>query len=218
MNVKGLLKNEYFQTAVLISVILLIVVGFFIAEIAGLIRVVTTPSMAIGYSGPGYEWTHPFDRTIQVGDIIVIQSVNPAELNANYPNSDIIVYNVYSSDVPIVHRIVAKEQINGTWYFYTKGDANGWNKWPATPSPAEYDTWAPSPIPQDMIIGKVVMRIPWVGNVAIFMQGILGGNSNRVAIPIILILIVILVIVEFVIPLYKRKKPSVQQFASKRQT
>ncbi|MGF3523256.1 MAG: hypothetical protein ACQXXJ_09235, partial [Candidatus Bathyarchaeia archaeon] len=100
----------------------------------------------------------------------------------------------------------------------TKGDANGWNKWPATPSPAEYDTWAPSPIPQDMIIGKVVMRIPWVGNVAIFMQGILGGNSNRVAIPIILILIVILVIVEFVIPLYKRKKPSVQQFASKRQT
>ncbi|MGF3522980.1 MAG: hypothetical protein ACQXXJ_07780, partial [Candidatus Bathyarchaeia archaeon] len=105
MNVKGLLKNEYFQTAVLISVILLIVVGFFIAEIAGLIRVVTTPSMAIGYSGPGYEWTHPFDRTIQVGDIIVIQSVNPAELNANYPNSDIIVYNVYSSDVPIVHRI-----------------------------------------------------------------------------------------------------------------
>ncbi len=203
---KSLWKNEYLKTAVLIFALLLIVLGFFIAEIAGLIRVVTTPSMAIGYTGPGHEWTHPFDRTIQVGDIIVIQSVNPEDLNANYPNSDIIVYHIYSSDVPIVHRIVAKEQINGTWYFYTKGDANGWNKWPATPSPAEYDAWAPSPIPPGMIIGKVVMRIPWVGNIAIFMQGILGVRNNHLVIPIILALIVILIIVEFIIPICKHKK------------
>ncbi|MCX8150297.1 MAG: hypothetical protein N3D85_02165 [Candidatus Bathyarchaeota archaeon] len=215
---KQILKNEYLQTAVLIFAILLIVLGFFVAEIAGLIRVVTTPSMAIGYTGPGHEWMHPFDRTIQVGDIIVIQPVNAADLNADYPNSDIIVYHTYSSDTPIVHRIVAREQINGTWYFYTKGDANGWNKWPATPSPAEYDTWAPSPIPQNMIIGKVVMRIPWVGNIAIFMQGLIGGNNSRIAIPLIVALIIILVIVEFIIPLYKHKKTSVKQMPSTGQT
>ncbi|MFA5365993.1 MAG: hypothetical protein WC325_12490 [Candidatus Bathyarchaeia archaeon] len=208
--IKKLLKNDYFQTAFFVAIVLLIVSGFFIAEIMGLIRVVPTASMSIGNSGPGYEWTHPFDQTIQVGDIVIIQQVNPADLNANYPNSDIIVYNTYSMG-PIVHRIVAKEEIKGTWYFYTKGDANGWNLWPATPSPAEYDVWSPSPIPEDMIVGKVVMRIPWIGNVAIFMQSILGGNNSIIAIPIVAVLIILLIIIEFIVPLYKRKKTAVQQ-------
>lgn len=211
------MKNEYFQTAFFVALVLLIVSGFLIAEILGMIRVVPTASMSIGNSGSGYEWTHPFDRTIQVGDIVIIHPVNPADLNANYPNSDIIVYNTYSRG-DIVHRIVAKEEINGTWYFYTKGDANGWNKWPATPNPAEYDFWSPSPIPQDMVVGKVVLRIPWIGNIAIFMQSILGGNNSTIAIPIVVILIILLIIIEFIVPLYKHKKIAIQQNTATGQT
>lgn len=211
------MKNEYFQTAFLVALVLLIVSGFFIAEILGLIRVVPTPSMSIGYGGQGYEWTHPFDRTIQVGDIVIIQPVNPADLSADYPNSDIIVYHTYSRG-DIVHRIVAKEEINGTWYFYTKGDANGWNLWPTTPNPSEYDAWSPSPIPEDMIVGKVILRIPWVGNIAIFMQSILGGNNSAITIPIVVALIVLLIIIEFIVPLYRQKKTTVQQHPATEQT
>ncbi len=207
--IKKFMKNEYYQTALFLVLLLLIISSFFIAVLIGIIRVVPTSSMAIGYTGAGYEWTHPFDRTIQVGDILIIQPINPADLNANYPNSDIIVYNTYSMG-PIVHRIVAKEEINGTWYFYTKGDNNG-IKWPVTPSPSEYDAWSPSPIPQDMVVGKVIMRIPWVGDISIFMQSILGGNNSTITIPIVAVLIILLLIIEFIVPLYKRKKTTVQQ-------
>jgi signal peptidase I len=196
---------------------LLIVSAFFVPIILGLIRVVPTPSMAIGYTGYGYEWAHPFDRTIQVGDIVVIQPVNPADLNANYPNSDIIVYHTYDRG-DIVHRIVAKEEVNGTLYFYTKGDANPINMWPAALAPGEYDKWAPSPIPQDMVVGKVILRIPWIGNIALFIQDHLGGNNSSITIPIVAILIALLIIVEFILPLYKRKKTTVQHNTATAQT
>lgn len=207
--IKQLVGKEYFQTALFLVVLLLIISSFFIAVYVGLVRVVPTQSMAIGYTGPGYEWSHPFDRTIQVGDILIVQPVNPADLSADYPNSDIIVYNTHYIG-PIVHRIVAKEEVNGTWYFYTKGDNNG-TPWPAIPSPAEYDIWSPSPIPQDMIVGKVIFRIPWVGNIATFMQGLLGGNNNPIILPIAAILIALLIIIEFIMPMYKHKKPKVEQ-------
>ena len=69
---------------------------------------------------------HPFNRTLNVGDIIIIQGVDPETLNTNYPNSDIIVYKKPADpeDTPIVHRIVASYEINGTLYFQTKGDGN----------------------------------------------------------------------------------------------
>ena len=87
-------------------------------------------------------WTHPFEQTLHVGDIIIIQRVNAEDLNANYPNSDIIVYQNPSLQnnldaTPIVHRIVEKYQdVNGTWYFQTKGDGNGVH-WPTAVSESD---------------------------------------------------------------------------------
>jgi len=77
---------------------------------------------------------HPFAQTLHKGDIIIIQAVNPADLNANYPNSDIIFYKNPNGVTPIVHRIVEKQEINGTLYFKTKGDGNGPLTWPAVHS------------------------------------------------------------------------------------
>ena len=76
---------------------------------------------------------HPFDRTLSIGDIIIVQGVNPKDLNTNYPNSDIIVFHSPNDpSILIVHRIIGTETVNGTTYYQTKGDGNG-NPWPQTP-------------------------------------------------------------------------------------
>ena len=145
---KRVWNKDYFKTVVAIALIVAIVLSF----LFGLQFALHTPdpaltvesgSMSIPYDAYDNFWdsvAHPFDRTLSIGDIIIVQGVNPADLNANYPNSDIIIYrNPSDPDTLIVHRIVSKQEINGTWYFQTKGDGNG-QQWPATPSPDQYDS------------------------------------------------------------------------------
>jgi hypothetical protein len=62
-------------------------------------------------------------------------------------------------------------------------------------------------------LGKVVMRIPWLGWVTIYtekLQGWLAERNLNVGAPIIAILIAVLVIVEFIVPLIKRKKKTAE--------
>ena len=129
IDLKKLWKNDYFKTAIAIVLIVVIIVGFFfgmqlVLGAAVPIRVVESGSMCVPY-----RWqmrrleSHPFDQTLHVGDIIVIQQVNPADLNANYPNSDIIVYRNPNGVTPIVHRIVEKQEINGTFILKPKATA-----------------------------------------------------------------------------------------------
>jgi signal peptidase I len=211
---KRLWKNEYFQTAVVIGLIVIVVFGFWYGSQLVLntpypALAVVTGSMCIPYDGACDGWTHPFTRTLHVGDLIVVQGVNPADLNPNYPNSDIIVFHRPGNpDELIVHRIAAEEVINGTIYFYTKGDGNPTDKWPNPISPSEYDPWGA--VSQDQVVGKVVMRIPWLGQVVLFMRNSLG-------LPIVIALIILLVIVEFIAPLMKGKKTPEQQSEAQQQ-
>jgi signal peptidase I len=101
------------------------------------------------------------EPTINAGNYVYVdKQVNPRDLSTDYPNSDIIVF--HEPDNPnelIVHRIVAVDDVNGTLYFRTKGDANSPIKFPGTPSPAEYDPWETNGVPgvsQDLVVGKVV--------------------------------------------------------------
>jgi signal peptidase I len=168
--------------------------------------------MCIPYDGACDGWSHPFDHTLHVGDIIVIQQVNPADLNVNYPNSDIIVYEnpTNPTATPIVHRIVQRYEVNGTFYFQTKGDGNG-GRWPEIPSPGEYDSntlWHTGQgVPQNLVIGKVVMRIPYFGWVTLFLR------NNPWGLPVVIGLILLLVVIEFIIPIFKEKngKPEQEQ-------
>lgn len=200
---RKLWRNEYFQTVVAIGLIVLVVFGFWYGSQVVLntqypALAVVTGSMCIPYDGRCDGWSHPFARTLQVGDLIIVQGVNPADLNADYPNSDIIVFHKPTDPSElIVHRIVTKEEIDGKLSFRTKGDGNGFNKWPTTPQTAEYDPWT---IPADAVVGKVVMRIPWLGHIVLFMR-------NSVGLPIVIVLIILLVIFEFIVPLLKGKKP-----------
>ena len=209
---RKLWKNDYFKTTVAVALIVAIVGGFLfgmqlVLGAAVPIRVVESGSMCVKAPNGGCDgWSHPFDQTLHVGDIIIIQKVNPADLNANYPNSDIIVYKNPGGVTPIVHRIVEKQEINGTLYFKTKGDGNGPIIWPAVPN--YYDNLPDQTgVPQDLIEGKVVLRIPWFGWITLIMRG------NSWAFAVVIVLIAMLVVVEFVLPLTgkKQKKTDTQQ-------
>lgn len=210
-SVKSVWRNEYVKSAVVIGLIIALVLGVFFVLEFGLgtsvpIRVVESGSMCVPYDSLCDGWTHPFAHTLHVGDIIIIQKVNPADLNAKYPNSDIIVYENPSdpTSTPIVHRIVSKHIVNGTLYFQTKGDGNSGDKWPNTPSPQEYDDgtlWNNNHqgVPQNLVIGRVVMRIPYFGWVTLFLRG------NSWGLPVIIGLIMLLAFLEFVVPIIRKQ-------------
>ena len=42
-------------------------------------------SMCISDGGNCNGWSHPFDETLHFGDLLIIQGVNPTDLNSNYP-------------------------------------------------------------------------------------------------------------------------------------
>jgi signal peptidase I len=206
---KKLWKNEYIQTAAIITLIVLIFFGLWFGATAVLttpnpVVVVPTGSMCIPYDGACNGWDHPFESTLHVGDMLILQGIDPKNLNTNYPYSDIIVF--HRPDQPselIVHRIMTSEEVNGTLYFRTKGDGNPITKWPNVPQPEEYDPWAKpgtSGVSQDLVVGKVVLRIPWVGHLVLFMQ-------TRNGIIAVAILVALLLIIEFIIPIV-RKKPA----------
>lgn len=214
-------KNEYVQTAVVIGVIALAVFGFWIGSQVVLntpypALAVVSGSMCIPYDGACNGWVsfnHPFDRTLHKGDLIIVQGVDTRELNTNYPDSDIIVFHEPKDpDDLIVHRIVAVDEINGTLYFRTKGDGNSHIKWPDTPTSEYLDPWKTDGVDgvrEDLVVGKVIMRVPWLGHLVLFMR-------NSVGLPIVAALIIIVVILEFVFPLLK-KKPAEQQKEAQQQ-
>ncbi len=208
-------RKEYLKSAMVIGVIVVVVLGFFFGLRFALntdvpVRVVESGSMCVPYDGACDGWSHTFEQTLHVGDIIVIQGVDPKDLNTNYPNSDIIVYqNPNNPDAtPIVHRIVTSYEINGTLYFQTKGDGNPSVKWPDTPSPQDYDSntlWHTGQgVPQDYVIGKVVMRIPWFGHITLFLR------NNAWGLPLVIALIIVLLLIEFILP-YAKKQSQPQE-------
>lgn len=207
---KKIWKNEYFQTVVTIVLIVVVVFGFWYGSQVVLktnypVLAVVSGSMCVPYDGNCNGWDHPFAHTLHIGDLLIVQGVNPSSLNANYPYSDIIVFHEPGNpNELIVHRIVNETEINGKLYFYTKGDGNVGSvgyKWPTTP-PAltpEYGIDSFDPVSQDLVVGKVIMRIPWLGHIVLFMHDSLG-------VSIVILLILLLAIVEFIVPLVRRKK------------
>jgi len=56
-------------------------------------------------------------------------------------------------------------------------------------------------VPQNYVVGKVIMRIPWFGWITLFLR------ENSLGLPIIIALILLLIVIEFIIPLLRPKKP-----------
>ncbi|MDI6904674.1 MAG: S26 family signal peptidase [Candidatus Bathyarchaeia archaeon] len=199
---KQIWENEYFKTAIMIVLMIAIVFGFWYGSQLALntqypALAVASGSMCTVQGMKCDGWSHPFEQTLHIGDLIIVQGVDADDVNDNYPNSDIIVFHKpKGQDELIVHRVVAREERNGITYLRTKGDGNGRHKWPEIPDKDEYDSWL---ISKEHLVGKVILRIPWVGHIALFLR-------NSSGIFIILFFIIILVIIEFIIPVFYKQR------------
>lgn len=209
---KELWKNEYVKTIVMFILIILIVFGLWYGSQLVLntqypALAVATGSMCKVQPNRCDGWTHPFELTLHVGDLIIVQGINPKDIKANYSVGDIIVFHKpkLSEEAPdelIVHRAVESEinTDNGLVYFETKGDGNtGVDPFDNDYRGEDY-TWH-NKISEKLVVGKVILRIPWVGHVALFMHNNVSGMF------IIILLLVVLIIIEFVVPVFTGKKP-----------
>ncbi|MCW3994372.1 MAG: signal peptidase I [Candidatus Bathyarchaeota archaeon] len=188
-------ENEYVKTAIMVLLIIGVVFGFWYGSQLVLNTQYPALAVASGSMCKPYRmncdgWSHPFSQTLHIGDLIIVQGVAPEEIEgAPYPDGDIIVFHQPSAGGElIVHRAIDEVERDGIWYFQTKGDGN------LSPDHGE--------VSEDQVVGKVILRIPWVGHIALFLH-------NSSGIFIIIILIVILVIVEFVIPMFSSEKAEV---------
>jgi len=209
---KNLWKKEFAQTAIMIVIILVVVFGLWFGS--QLVLGTPYPALAVA-SGSMCKvqymycdgWSHPFERTLHVGDLIIVKAVDPRELKtAPDPDGGIIVFHKPRSiealpDELIVHRAIANKTMNGLVYFRTKGDG----------SAGSGDYWGPDyrgenyssqdgMISEKLLVGKVILRIPWIGHLALLMR-------NSFGMYIIIALIILIVIVEFVVPELRGKKP-----------
>ncbi|MEM2896252.1 MAG: signal peptidase I [Candidatus Bathyarchaeia archaeon] len=124
------------------------------------------------------------EPTLNVGDLVLIQGIDPHEIK----NGTIIVFYVpghYGEDsYRIVHRVIKTLKINNQIMFETKGDNN---------PVSDFIRW--KYIPADHVIGKVFLKIPYLGYIALFKENFLGSNFGTVV--IIAILALLLIILEF---------------------
>ncbi|HME55680.1 MAG TPA: signal peptidase I [Candidatus Lokiarchaeia archaeon] len=128
------------------------------------------------------------EPTIYEGDILFVKNVPPSEIMpGSHVNrtGDVIVYDtnglwLVPAPEPVVHRVINRTFVNGTYYFITEGDAN------PGPDPPGYST--PIKIPQNKVIGKVVGVIPKIGWVKLFL------DQTNIAIPILVFLAILLVL------------------------
>jgi len=114
--------------------------------------------------------------TLNVGDVIIVQGIPAAQINANYTTGDVIVYrSPYNPEMRIVHRAVKKELVGNSYVLTTKGDNN---------------LGSDSPFSESYLIGKVIARIPYVGNFPLFINAL--GNFYYFIILIIIVINILL--------------------------
>jgi len=176
---KQLWKNEYFQTAIMIILMVVIVFGFWYG--CQLALNTEHPALAVV--------SESMLPTLNVGDVIIVQGVTADQINANNITGDIVVFrSPINPEYRIVHRAI---KIDPTPYGYritTHGDNNPLG------SNEQFDA--------DYLIGKVIARIPYVGNFALYVNAL--GNFYY-------FLIVIIIIVNILISIFfdtdEEKKP-----------
>jgi signal peptidase len=176
---KKIWKNEYFQTAIVIALEFIIVFGLYFS--AQIILGTEYPALAVA-SGSMLP-------TLNIGDLIIVQKVNPAEIHANYLTGDILVFRDPNNPTDlIVHRAVDVTNKNGeSCLITTHGDNNPY------PSVERFDS--------SYLVGKVMARIPYIGNIPLFF------HSERNMYILILIIVVILAVLMFPLGFGGEEKP-----------
>lgn len=144
-------KNKKSNTREIISYIILIVLAIVIAQH---LNVVVSGSM---------------EPVFYRGDIVATENINTFGVQEFNPTTDvhvgdIVVYNAEWYPEPVIHRVIAQKDINGTMYFEIKGDNN--------PTPDPYYV-LPSQIRSKVLtIGNTPIVIPKIGYVTLFIRGL----------------------------------------------
>jgi signal peptidase len=145
------------------------------------------------------------EPNIPTGSLIFIQRVDGTDVVTGppttgdvlvyfFPNekiSDYFIFTVYDP-TPWSHRAIQKTEINGTWYFLTKGDAN----FSPDQNALKPSTW----VPEDRVIGRVIWHVPYVGYLFLWLR-----NGYLIAAIIVVLLIIIL------LPMGKKKEETSPQ-------
>ncbi len=97
----------------------------------------------------------PFKNGFDRGDIMVLFGVKPEKVKVG----DVIVFNS-NRPYPIIHRVIDMTENEGQFIFQTKGDNN---------ADQVVDTGLDeTSVTQDLVIGKAVMQIPYLGYIKIW--------------------------------------------------
>ncbi len=103
----------------------------------------------------------PFRNGFNKGDIMVLRGKKPENIKIG----DVIVFKS-GEEYPIIHRVIKKWKVNGTYHFQTKGDNNPYSI--LNQGVNEFN------IPGEDIVGVAWLRIPWVGNIKIYALKAIG--------------------------------------------
>ena len=96
--------------------------------------------------------TGSMEPTIMTGDLIISRETPPDEIKVG----DVITFGSLNSDNITTHRVKEVINVDGKIEYVTQGDAN--------------NTQDPNSVSEDVLIGKVVRRIPKVGKVMTWMK------------------------------------------------
>lgn len=98
-----------------------------------------------------------FKNGFNKGDIIVLLGVKPKDIKRGM----VIVYSTTRYKYPIIHRAVQIQETDGRVVIETKGDNN------SSPDPNLVD--------ESQVLGKAVMKIPYLGWIKIMFTKLIGG-------------------------------------------
>ncbi|MEM2109703.1 MAG: signal peptidase I [Candidatus Odinarchaeota archaeon] len=118
------------------------------------------------------------------GDILFVKYATPEEITIG---TDIVFHATWipdtdpNSDIPVVHRVVDKQFVDGEWYFWTQGVNPDTNPYPD-----------PEPTPYSNVIGRVVFTIPRIGLPLVILRPV-AGYLQYLLITVVIILIVYIV-------------------------
>jgi len=99
--------------------------------------------------------SYPFHNGFNTGDIMILAGKKPEKISLG----DVIVFRGDRPD-PIIHRVVKIWQEDNKFYFQTKGDHN------------QDSSGFESKISEDMLVGKALIRVPFIGWIKIAFVGL----------------------------------------------
>ncbi|MEM2241555.1 MAG: signal peptidase I [Candidatus Bathyarchaeia archaeon] len=188
MELRRLIKNEYFEAIATLAIISMIILGFYTSVQIALGTENFALAVASGSMLP----------TLNIGDLIIVQRADPAQIRADRLTGDILVFrNPWNPNELIVHRAIKIERKGNHFLVTTLGDN------------CEGDRDQFSPWNSSLLIGRVIGRIPYLGVLSLIIR------SNRALYTLFIAVLVILVIALIFTTIFEAKSGDSEEIEEK---